>query len=135
MEAVLIVVYVALVVLMIASMWKVFVKAGQAGWKCIIPIYNTYLLLIIAGKPGWWLILLLIPFVNIVIAVIMYLALAEQFGKGAGFGIGLWLLPIIFFPILGFGDAKYGGVAAAVPSAPPASSEQTPPPAAPGGTS
>jgi hypothetical protein len=99
----------AVAVALIASLWKVYAKAGQPGWAAIVPIYNCVVLLKIVGKPIWWLILLLIPFVNFVILIIVYLALAKSFGKGAGFGIGLVLLGFIFFPILGFGDAKYLG--------------------------
>ena len=99
--------YLAVVVLMVVSMWKVYVKAGKPGWACLIPFYNLYVMCEIAGKPGWWLILFLIPFVNLVMFVLVSIALAERFGKGAGFGIGLLLLGFIFYPILAFGDAAY----------------------------
>ena len=95
--------------LWIVGMWKVFQKAGEPGWAAIIPIYNVFVLLKIAGKPAWWIILLLIPFVNFLILIPVSLAVAERFGKSAGFGIGLWLLPFIFYPLLGFSDARYGG--------------------------
>ena len=98
---------------MIASLWIIFRKAGKPGWGSLIPIFNTYLLLKIAGKPGWWLILLFIPLVNVIIGVIMMIKIAENFGKGNGFAIGMILLPIIFYPILAFGDAKYIGESAA----------------------
>lgn len=101
------VVWLAIVLLMVASLWKVFVKAGEPGWAAIVPIYNLYILLKIAGKPAWWIILMLIPFVNFIVFIIACIALAERFGKGAGFGVGLGLLGVIFFPILGFGDAQY----------------------------
>jgi Family of unknown function (DUF5684) len=97
-----------LIALVIAGFWKVFTKAGQPGWGCLIPIYNAYLLCKIAGKPGWWLLLLLIPLLNIVIAIIITLGVAENFGKGIGFGLGLIFFPFIFYPILGFGGAEYG---------------------------
>jgi hypothetical protein len=105
--------WLAMFVLWIASMWKVFVKAGQPGWAAIIPIYNAYIILKIAGKPGWWLILFFIPFVNLIMIILTYVALAEKFGKGAGFAIGLVFLSFIFFPILAFGDAKYNAGAPA----------------------
>lgn len=105
--------YLALIVVIIAAMWKVFVKAGQEGWKAIIPIYNIYVLLEIVGRPGWWLLLLLIPIVNFIILIIVYIDLAKSFGKGVGFGLGLVFLGFIFLPILGFGDATYQGPAAA----------------------
>ena len=99
-------------VVMIAAMWKVFTKAGKPGWAAIIPIYNIIVLLGIAGKPAWWIVLLLIPIVNLVIAILMYVALAEKFVKGGGFAMGLVFLGIIFFPILGFGSAQYQGAVA-----------------------
>lgn len=109
-------VWLALIVLMIAGMWKIFTKAGEPGWAAIVPIYNLVVLLKIVGKPAWWVILMLIPFVNFVIAIILSLGLAQAFGKTAGFGIGLLLLPFIFYPILGFGSARYQGVPAGAPA-------------------
>jgi len=90
-------------------MWKIYEKAGQPGWAAIIPIYNSYILLKIVGKPGWWLLLFLIPFVNIIFAIWTYNMLSKSFGKDEGFTVGLLLLGIVFFPILGFGAAKYLG--------------------------
>lgn len=102
-------IYLAIFVLIIAGIWRVFTKAGRPGWGALIPIYNLYLLCGIAGKPGWWVILMFIPIVNLIISILVSLGVAENFGKGAGFGIGLAFLPFIFYPILGFGDATYGG--------------------------
>jgi len=99
----------ALSLLIIVAMWVVFTKAGQAGWKSLVPIYNIYILLVIAGVPGWWLILLLIPLVGLVFHLLAMLALAKKFGKGTLFAIGLFLLPIIFYPLLAFGGARYEG--------------------------
>ncbi len=96
-----------MIVVQIAAMWKVFEKAGRPGWAAIIPIYNVYILLKVAGKPGWWLILMLIPLVNIIVAIIVSVSVAENFGRGALFGIGLAILGFIFYPVLGFGDAQY----------------------------
>lgn len=100
-------IWVAVVVLVIASMWKIFVKAGEPGWAAIVPIYNAIVLLKIVGKPVWWIVLMIIPLVNIVIMIMVVIGLANSFGKGAGFGIGLLLLPFIFYPMLGFGSAEY----------------------------
>jgi ABC-type sulfate transport system permease subunit len=100
----------AIIVLIIAAMWKVFSKAGQPGWAALIPIFNAYVLLKVAGKPGWWLILLFIPVVNIVFGILALAGLAKNFGKGAGFVLGLVFLPFIFYPILGFGGATYSPV-------------------------
>jgi hypothetical protein len=104
--------WLAFTILMIAACWKIFTKAGQPGWAAIIPIYNWYIFCKIVGRPGWWVILLLIPFVNFIVGIILCIDLAKSFGKGVGFGIGLILLGIIFFPILGFGSAQYQGPAA-----------------------
>jgi hypothetical protein len=104
----------AFIVLMLASGWKVFTKAGQPGWASIIPIYNIFVMLKIVGKPWWWFIGMLIPLVNFVVMILLAVETAKVFGKGIGFAIGLLLLPFIFYPILAFGDATY--------SAPPAAS-------------
>lgn len=101
------VVWLAIVLLMIASMWKVFVKAGKPGWAAIIPIYNFVVLCEIAGKPAWWVVLMFIPVVNFIVIIILSIALAKKFGKGTGYGLGLALLSPIFYPMLGFGDARY----------------------------
>ena len=95
--------------LMIVCQWKVFVKAGQPGWACIVPIYNIIVLLQVAKKPEWWVILFIVPFVNLIIGIMVLVALAEQFGQGAGFAVGMLLLPVIFWPILAFGDSRYIG--------------------------
>lgn len=101
-------------VIMVASMWKIFTKAGEPGWAAIVPIYNTIVLLKVAGKPLWWFVLLCIPGVSFIVAILVFIALAERFGKGTGYGIGLAFLSIIFFPMLAFGDARY--TPAAVPA-------------------
>jgi len=104
---------------MLVASWKIFVKAGQPGWAVLIPLYNTYVFLKIAGKPGWWLILFFIPLANIIVAIIATVAFAVRFGKGAGFAVGLIFLPIIFLPILAFGQAQYLGDGAGSPAATP----------------
>jgi hypothetical protein len=101
--------YVAFIVFLIASVWKTFSKAGQPGWAAIIPIYNLIVWLRIAGKPWWWMLLMFIPIVSIVIAIIATVEFARAFGKGGGFAVGLIFLPFIFYPILGFGSARYVG--------------------------
>jgi hypothetical protein len=99
-------------VVFVVAMWKVYTKAGKPGWASLIPFYNQYVLLQIVGRPGWWLILLFIPFVNFIIALIVLVDLAKSFGKGVGYAIGLILLAPIFFLMLAFGDAQYTGPAA-----------------------
>ncbi|MDP3069227.1 MAG: DUF5684 domain-containing protein [Opitutaceae bacterium] len=93
----------------IAGGWQVFAKAGQPGWAILVPFYNIYVLTQIVGRPWWWLLLCLVPFVSIVIAIILCIDLAKAFGRGAGFGVGLFFLSPIFMCILGFGSDTYKG--------------------------
>ena len=102
-------VWLAVVVVVLVGMWKVFVKAGKPGWGILIPIYNMILLLDIAGRPAWWVVLMFIPLVNFIVLILVSIDGAKKFGKGTGFGIGLLLLGAIFYPILGFGSAQYQG--------------------------
>lgn len=106
------IVQLALSLLMIISVWKVFSKAGQPGWAVLVPFYNVYVFLKVAGKPGWWMaIILLVPVANLIFAIMALAGMAKNFGKGGGYVVGLILLPIIFYPILGFGSAQYRPVA------------------------
>lgn len=100
---------IAILVLEIAAAWRVFTKAGQPGWAIFVPIYNAVVLLRIAGRPGWWVILELIPFVSFVITIIVVLDIARVFGKGSGFAVGMIFLSPIFYPILAFGSSRYLG--------------------------
>jgi hypothetical protein len=95
----------AILIFELVAMWRVFEKAGEPGWAAIIPIFNLYILLRIAGRSGWWLLLFLIPLVNVVIGFIVMHDVAERFGHGWGFALGLVFLGFIFFPILAFGDS------------------------------
>ena len=104
---VVVVIYLVVLVAVIAGTWKAFEKAGAPGWAAIIPIYNVYIMMKMAGKPGWWVLLCLIPIVNIVVLIIASLQIARNFAKSEGFGVGLALLSPIFWPILGFGDARW----------------------------
>ncbi|WP_018628347.1 DUF5684 domain-containing protein [Niabella aurantiaca] len=101
--------YLIVIVIMIIALWKIFEKAGQPGWAAIIPIYNLYILLKIVGKPSWWILLMLIPLVNIVFSIWTANMLSKSFGKDEGFTVGLVLLSFVFYPILGFGSARYLG--------------------------
>ncbi len=92
----------------IIANWKIFTKAGKPGWASIVPIYNIIVFFQIVKRPIWWIILMFIPFVNIVISIIVMLDLLKVFGKSGA----LWVIGIIFFnPIatlmLAFGDAEY----------------------------
>jgi hypothetical protein len=122
---IMVIVYLAIIVVEIAALWKVFAKAGQPGWAAIIPFYNLYILLKVIGRPDWWLLLfvvgVIVPFVGwillIVFGIIIAIDLARSFAKSSGFAVGLFFLNFIFIPILGFGEARYVGPAAAGPRA------------------
>ena len=98
-------------VLWFVAAWVIYEKAGEAGWKCLIPIYSTLVLLKIVGRDWWWILLLFIPIVNIIVWIIVMIDLAKSFGHGVGFAIGLILLPFIFGLILAFGADTYKGPA------------------------
>lgn len=101
------IIYLAILLLVTVAHWKAFAKAGRPGWVIFIPFYNLYVCMQISSKPGWWWVLLCIPFVNVIFSILMMRGLARNFGKGVGFTVGLLLLPIVFWPILAFGDARY----------------------------
>jgi hypothetical protein len=123
----LLILYLALYAIYGLALYGVFKKAGKPGWAGFVPIYNLIVLLEVVGRPLWWIILYLIPIVNIVILIIVYNDLSKSFGKGVGFTLGLIFLSIIFLLILGFGSATYRGPAAA-----PGEMMTPPPPPPPG---
>jgi hypothetical protein len=96
-------------VIEIVGAWRMFEKAGEPGWAAIIPVYNLLIGIKIAGKPWWYILLLMIPLVNLVVVIIVLDGLSKSFGKGSGFTVGLFFLRWIFIPILGFGQAVYTG--------------------------
>lgn len=105
------IVWLALILLLIVSMWKIFTKAGKPGWGSIVPIYNLILLIEIAGKPIWWIVFFFIPVVNAVIWILLAVGIAKSFGKGGGFAAGMIFLPVIFYPVLAFGSSTYSAAA------------------------
>ncbi len=93
----------ALSILMIVSLWKIFKKAGKPGWASIVPIYNIYIMCEIAEKEWWYVLLSCVPFANIYAMIVLYNGMAKRFGKSGGFVAGMILLPVVFFPMLAFG--------------------------------
>ena len=89
--------------------WIIFTKAGEEGWKSLIPIYNVYILYKITWGNGLIFLLLLVPFVNFIVGILTINKLSKCFGHGLGFTLGLLFLPIIFLPLLAFGDSRYEG--------------------------
>ena len=98
---------IAVAVFIIVAEWKLFSKANQPGWAIFIPIYNILVLLKVAKMSWWNILLLLIPIVNIVITFMVYINIAKNYGKDAGFGVGMVFLPVIFIPVIAFGNAVY----------------------------
>lgn len=107
MESFIIAIYLLIIVFSLVCTWKIFSKAGRKGWESLIPIWNTIVMFKIAKLSPWWILAMLIPFVNFIICIYLYIKLAQAFNKGVGFAIGLIFLSIIFFPILAFGNAEY----------------------------
>jgi len=105
--------FLALVIAIVSviAMWKAFTKAGKPGWAAIVPIYNIVVMIEISGRPMWNIAMMFVPFANIVFAFFIYIDFAKSFGKDAGFGVGMLLLGIVFWPLLAFGDAQYVGPA------------------------
>lgn len=103
--------FLAYTIVMIVSMWKIYQKAGKEGWEAIVPIYNIVVLFQIVGLNPWLVVLFFIPVVNFFAPIILYALssykLATAFNKDIGYALGLFFLPIIFFPMLAFGSAKY----------------------------
>jgi hypothetical protein len=103
------VIYLLIFLVILVSLWKIFEKAGKPGWAAIIPIYNIIVWLEILGKPIWWIVLLFIPFVNLLVALYLQHLTAKAFGKDIVMTLLLIFVPFIGYPMLAFGDAKYAG--------------------------
>lgn len=100
-------IYAVAIIFTTVCMWIVYRKAGQPGWGCIVPIYNSMLLCDIGGVSRWWVLALFIPIADIVAAIVISIGVAKNFGRSVGFGIGLALLGVIFYAILAFGNSEY----------------------------
>ncbi len=99
-------------VLFIIATWRIFTKAGEAGWKCLIPIYNIYVMYQLfwnTDKPGLMTVLTLIPGIGAILALILMYKMCASFGKGAGFFILLLIFMPIMYLVLAFGNADYIG--------------------------
>lgn len=105
--------------LMCVTCWPIFTKAGEPGWKCLIPIYGAVVFMRIVGRPWWWVLWLCVPVLGLIPALIVSLDLARVFGKGAGFGLGVALFGPVFMAILAFGKAEYQGTSGSSPKPQP----------------
>ncbi len=96
-------VFIAMFVAMHVGLYAMFRKAGEAGWKALIPFYNYYVCLEIIDKPKWWLIWVILPVVNLVMPFIIFVELCKSFGKsGLGAQTLCMLFPFAYLPFLGF---------------------------------
>lgn len=98
----------------IASFWKIYVKARKPDWAALIPIYNLIVFCDIIGKPRWWTLLMIIPYIGLIWSIWGTNLIVKKFGKTEGFTVGCVFLPFVFYPILGFGDARYQGASTIV---------------------
>ena len=103
------IVLLAFVVLMFASIWKLFAKADKPGWACLVPLYNIIVWLNIVGRPWWYLFFLVFPVTAVVLWAIMAFGTARSFNRGILFALGVTFLPFIFIPIVGLGGSEYIG--------------------------
>ncbi len=113
----------ALSILTLAGLWKMYAKAGRPGWSAIVPVYNWWVWIDIIERPKWWFwamiaaaLLSWIPLLGVAISIgaaVLYLLacldMAKRFRQGTATGIGLWILPFVFAPMLGFGSARFQG--------------------------
>ncbi|NIZ92866.1 DUF5684 domain-containing protein [Kineococcus rubinsiae] len=102
-----------LVTLPLYGVLKKAAHPDAPAWGAFVPVYNTYCLLKVVGRPWWWLLLLLVPVVSFVVLIVAYHDLSRSFGHGAGFTVGLVLLSPVFLFILWLGSSRYQGPAAA----------------------
>lgn len=110
--------FLAIFAVVVIGLWKLFEKAGEPGWAAIIPIFNIIVMLKIAGRPAWWVILYFIPLVNIVATIVVAIDIAKAFGQSAVFGFFLnFLFGGIGYLILGFGNYQYRKPPAAMTAA------------------
>lgn len=103
------IIVIILTIVIMVALWVVFEKAGEPGWAAIVPIYNIIVLLKVAGKPAWWVLLFICPCVNIIVSFVVWYSVAQRFGQGTGFSVATALFPFICVPILAFGGAKFEG--------------------------
>jgi len=93
--------------LMLAGMWMIFGKAGRSQWVTLMPLYNSWVLYTVAGKPGWWSFVSLIPVAGWIVLAYMSFGLAAKFGKSRRFAIFMIFLPPVAYATIGFGKAQY----------------------------
>ncbi len=99
----LLIVFGVIAVIAIVSLWKIFKKAGKNGWEAIIPIYNMITLVEIVEKPMYYILFFFLP----VAPILVWIPLAEKFGKESSFGVLTYFFPFVCLPILAFGKDTF----------------------------
>ena len=94
-------------VISVLSMWILFAKAGEYGWKSIIPLYNYYTLFKISLGKGMLFLVACVPILNIYYHFRLYVSLADAFGKNRTYGMLTAFFPAVFIPIIAFGSSTY----------------------------
>lgn len=126
---ILFIIVLAVLIFLLITNWRIFSKAGKPGWAALVPFYNAYIMSYIAfGNANYFIAIMflwvmvfigriteigilssLVSLASLVLYIIYCTKISKAFGKSSGFTVGLVLLPLIFFPILGFGSAEYIG--------------------------
>lgn len=101
--------FLSFVLIIMVSRYRIFEKAGMPGWKSLIPVYRLILFMDILDRKRWDAVLLFIPIVNIIFTIYCLVILSRKFGKDTLFGILIFFLSFIFYPILAFGKSEYNG--------------------------
>ena len=117
---------IAVTVISVVSMWRLFVKAGKPGWAALVPVYNIIVMLEIAGKPLWWVAMFFLPVANVVFSILAYIDFAKAYGKDTAWGVLLAFFTPIVAPIMAFSKStQYVGPQVATPtqSTPPAQNQ------------
>ena len=105
----LIILWIVMTVVLIVANWKIFTKAGKPGWAILIPIYNIIVMVQIIKKPLWWVIMIFIPFVNVVFCILILYNMVLKFGQPGWHVVLALFIGIIYYPYLAFSKAEYQG--------------------------
>jgi signal peptidase I len=106
------IIFLILVLISFAGLYKIFEKAGLPGWKALIPVYNFWVVGTIINRPKWWGLIMIVPGVNLIMYGVYGFHLARAFKKRTTNDLLLAsLMPYLYFAYLGFTkEIKYFGV-------------------------
>lgn len=94
---------------LIVANWVLFEKAGEPGWKAIIPGLNIWTLFEIVYGSGWKCLLLLVPILDIVLLLLLPFRITKAYGHGFVYGLGMLFFSPVMTLILAFGPSRYRG--------------------------